>query len=77
VGARFSALAQIVPGAHPASCATVIGSLSLGVKGARRDVGHPPPLSRIKKEYSYSSNPPPPLGVHVLFYGDIYLLVLK
>jgi len=56
---KFSALIQIGPGAHPASC--TVGTRSvLGVKGLRHDVDHPPPSSvKVKgrvKLYLYSSS---------------------
>ena len=42
------------------------------VKRPGRGVDHPPHLvPRLKKEYSYTSTPP--LGLHGLFLGDLYL----
>jgi len=50
VGARFSALVQTGPGAHPISY--TMGTRSFpGVKRPRRGVDHPPHLAlRLKKE---------------------------
>ena len=50
VGARFSALIQTGPGAHPASCTMGTGSY-LGEMRPGRDVDHPPPFSaEVMKE---------------------------
>ena len=61
VGARFSSLVQICPGAHPASCTMGSGSLT-GVKRSERRVYHPPPPSAEVKErvelYLYSPSEP-------------------
>ena len=58
--ARFPALVQSGPGAHPGP-----GSFP-DVKRPRRGVDHPPHLvPRLKKEYSYISTPP--LGLSGLF----------
>ena len=60
-GARFSAPIQADARAHPASYTTGTGSFP-GVNRPRRSVDHPPHLApRLKKEYSYTSNPPPGL----------------
>ena len=56
--ARFFALVQTGPEAHPASYTMGTGSFP-GVKRPGPDVDHPPHLaSRLKKEYSYTSTPP-------------------
>ena len=60
-GTRFSASAQTVPGAHPASCTMVTGSFP-GVKQSGRGVDHPFP-SRAEVEgrvelYIYSPSGP-------------------
>jgi hypothetical protein len=57
VVARFSALVQTDPGAHPASC--TMGTVSFpGVKGQRLGVDHPPQSTAEVKEglelYLYS-----------------------
>jgi hypothetical protein len=66
VEARFSALVQTGPGAHPASHTMGTGSLSRGAKRPGRGVNHPPHLARrLKKEWSYTSTPS--LGLHGLF----------
>ena len=71
---RFSAAVQTGPGAHPASYTTGTGSFP-GVQRPGRGVEHPPHLSlRLKKEYSYTSTPP--LGLHGLFWGDLYLYII-
>ena len=50
VGARFSALAQTGPGAHPASCTPGTESLP-GVQRLGRSVDRPPRLAlMLKKE---------------------------
>ena len=49
VGARFSALVQICPGAQPASCTMGTGHF-LGVKRPGRGIDHPPPSSAEVKE---------------------------
>jgi hypothetical protein len=57
VGAKLSAPAQKVSGAHPASY-TVDAVLFPGVKVPRRGVNHPPPLTlRLKEEFSYTCAP--------------------
>jgi hypothetical protein len=57
VVARFSALVQTGPVAHPASCTMGTGSFP-GVKRPGHDVDHPPHLApRLKKEYSYTCTP--------------------
>jgi len=49
-GARFSARVQTGPGAHPASCTMVTGSL-LGIMRPWRGVDNPPHLeTNLKKE---------------------------
>ena len=48
-GARFSALVQTCPGAHPASC-TMGNGWFHGVKRPGRGVDHPPPASAEVKE---------------------------
>ena len=68
LGARFSALVQTGPRAHPASYRMGIGSFP-GVKRPGRGVDHPPHLaSRLKKWYSHTSTLP--LGFHGLFSGE-------
>jgi len=47
VGAKFSALVQTGPGAHPAYCKMVTGSF-LGVKRQRRGVDHSSASSKVK-----------------------------
>ena len=48
-----------------------------GVKRPERGVDHPPPSSAEVKErvqlYLKPPPPPTPLGLHGLFYGEIYL----
>ena len=64
------------PGARASSCTMGIVSLSLRQSGrALASVTHPHLKWRLKKEYSYTSNPP--LGLHGLFQGEvkIYLRV--
>ena len=57
VVARFSAPVQTGPRAHPASHTMGTGYFP-GVKRPRHGVDHPPHLApRLKKEYSYNSNP--------------------
>ena len=57
-GARFSALVQTGPRAHPASYTIVTGSFP-AVKQPGLGVYHPPHLApRLKKEYSYTFTPP-------------------
>jgi hypothetical protein len=64
-GARFSAPVQTGPGAQPVSYITGTGSFP-GVKRTGRGVDYPPHLlTRLKKEYSYTSTPP--LGLRELF----------
>jgi hypothetical protein len=47
-----------------------------GVQRPGRGVNHPPYLApRLKKEYSYTSTPP--LGLHGLLQGDLYLYLYK
>jgi hypothetical protein len=73
VGARFSALVQIGPRAHLASCTVGTGSLP-GVKRPGRGVNHPPPSSaEVKKRvelYPYSPSGPswPLLGRTLPFF---------
>ena len=44
-----------------------------GVKRPGRGVDYPPHLTpRLKKEYRYTSTPPP--GLHGLFEGELYIL---
>jgi len=58
-GARFSAPVQTGLGAHPASYTMDTVSFP-GEKRPWRGVGHPPHLGpRLRKEYSYTSTPPP------------------
>jgi hypothetical protein len=61
VGARFSALVQTRPGAHPTSYTMGTGSFS-GVKWSGCSVGHPTPSSAEVKErvklYLYSTSGP-------------------
>ena len=58
VEARFSAIVQAGPGAHPASYIMGTGSFP-GVKRPGRGVDHPPHLApRLKKEYFYTSTLP-------------------
>jgi hypothetical protein len=65
VGARFSAPVQTGPEAHPVSYTMGTGSF-LRVKRPWRGVDHPLHLvSRLMKQYSYTSTPP--LGFRVLF----------
>jgi len=49
MGARFSALVQTSPGAHPASYTLGTG-LFPGIKQLGRDVNHTPPSSNKVKE---------------------------
>jgi len=57
-GARFRALVLNGPGAHSVLYAIGAGSLPV-VKRPGRRVDHPPHLGpRLKKVYSYTSNPP-------------------
>ena len=49
VGAKFSALVQTGPGAHPASYTMGVASFP-GVKRSGRDFDHPPPSSAEVKE---------------------------
>jgi hypothetical protein len=69
---RFSATVQTDPG--PYLPPSTIGTDSFpGVKGAGRGNKRPLHLAqRLKKEYRYTSTPPPCL--HVLFYGEIYIV---
>jgi len=64
-GARLSAPLQTGSEAHPASY--TMGTMGPGVKERPgRGVDHPPHLApRLKKEYSYTSIPPP--GLRGLF----------
>jgi hypothetical protein len=44
-----------------------------GVKRPGRGANHPPPSSaEVRKDYSYTSTPPPPLGLRAC-YGVPYL----
>jgi hypothetical protein len=58
VGARFSSLVQIGPGAHSCSCTVGTGSLA-GIKRPGRGINHPPSSSAEVQEtvevYIYSS----------------------
>ena len=66
---------QTGPGAQTASY-TVSTELFTEVKRSRRGVNHPPNLApRLKKKLSDSSTPL--LGLHRLFWGEIYLLPLS
>ena len=60
-GAKFSALVQTGPGAHPASYTMGTGSF-LGVKRLVRGIDHPPPSRAEVKErvelYLYSPSGP-------------------
>ena len=68
VGARFSAPVQTGPGAHPASHMSFPR-----VKRPGCGVDHPPHLApTLKKEYICTSTPP--LGLHGVLQGDIYVL---
>ena len=61
-------------GNHPASYTRVTGS-SPGVKQSRRGIDKATHLvSRLNKEYSYTSTNP--LGLHGLFQGELYLYPL-
>jgi hypothetical protein len=71
VGARFSAPVQTDPGAYPASC-----TMGTGVERPGCGVDHPPPSSAEVKERveQYLNSPStPPLGLHGLFWGELYL----
>jgi hypothetical protein len=58
---KFSAPVQTDAAAHPAYYTMGTGSFP-GVKRSGRGVDHPPhPAPRLKKQYSYTSTPPPPL----------------
>jgi len=50
VGARFSALFQTVPGAHPASCTMVTGSFPGGKEWLGRDADPLPPSTAVVKK---------------------------
>ena len=72
VGTTFPATVHTGPGSLPASCTIGTGYLPRGVKRPGRGVDQPPHLApRLKKEYSYVSTPP--LGLHGLLEGEIYL----
>ena len=69
-GAKFSAPVQTSSGAHPASYTMSTGSYTV-VKRPGRGVDHQPHLApRMKEEQSYTSAPP--LGLRVLFQGELY-----
>ena len=71
-GRDFSHPPRPALGAHPASYTMGIGSLFPGVKRPGHGVNHPAHLApRLKKEYSYTSSPPPSL--RGLFYDEVYL----
>jgi hypothetical protein len=71
VGARFSALVNTAPVAHPASYTVGTGSFP-GVKRLGRGVDQPPTSSAEVEErvelYFYTL-----LGLRGLFYGELYL----
>ena len=82
VVARFPALVQTNPGAHPASCTMGTGSFP-GVKSGRGVILTPHPLlvPLVMKQQSYTSTPPmgrtactEPL---CLYKGDLYLYLLS
>ena len=59
MGTRFSAAVQTGPGDHPASYIMGTGSF-LGLNRTGRDVKNPPhQVPSLKKEWSYTSAPPP------------------
>ena len=63
--ARFSAPVQTSPGAHPASCTMVSGSLSRGLSGRDVELTLTPSIAEVKERvelYIYS-----PLGLHGLY----------
>jgi hypothetical protein len=69
---RFTATAQTDPAPYLTS--STIGTDSFpGVKGAGRNNKRPLHLAqRLKKEYRHTSTPP--LYLHILFYGEIYIV---
>jgi hypothetical protein len=74
VRARFSAPFQTDPSAHPASCTMGTRSLPLGqsCRGVTLTT-HRNLAPRLKKEYNCVSTPP--LGLHDLLKGDLYLYI--
>ena len=71
-GARLSAAVQIGSGAHPAPSTTDTGSLSRGLSGRGVASATDPHLApRLRKEYSYTCNPP--LGLRGLLFGELHL----
>ena len=72
-GAKFSLPVQTGPGAHPASYTMGTGSFP-GVKRPGRDVDYPPPPTAAFKKKRVQLYNRSPLGLRVLFYGELYLL---
>jgi hypothetical protein len=71
VEARYFISLQTWPGAHPSSY-TMGTRYFQGVKRPERGLDNPPHLAaKLKKEKSYNFTPP--LGLNVLFYGELYL----
>ena len=70
VGARFSALVQTGPRAHPASCTMGIGSFPVGKERPGRDADHSPPSNAVGHErvelYLYS-----PYGPYGLYRASV------
>ena len=74
VEARFPTHVQTSYRAHPAPYKTDTGSLSWGKTGPGVTLTtHPHLAPRLQKEQSYTSTPP--LGLHVLFQGEIHLYI--
>jgi len=72
MGARFSAPVQTSPEAHRAYCKMGTGSPSQGQNSwGMALTTHPHPEPRLKKEQSYAYTPP--LDLHDLFQGELYL----
>ena len=74
VVAKFFVPFQNDPGTHPASCRMGVPSLSR--EKSERGVAlttHPHLAPRLKKQYSHISTRP--LGLHGLFYGEIYFYI--
>ena len=72
-GGKFSAPLQTGPGPLTASCTMGTGSFP-GAKGQGVALTiHPHPAPRLKKEYSYTSNPP--LGPRGLLYSGLTRLL--
>jgi hypothetical protein len=70
--AGFSAPVHSGTGEHPATRTVGTGSL-LGIKWPGRGVDHQPPLTpRIKKEYSYTTTPPP-LYLHGRLRSELHV----